>query len=629
MAAGFTFADEEAWELRQFRQRAVVAGLVVLVAFLVLFGRFVYLQVFRHDYYLTRAQENRISIVPVVPQRGMILDRNGTVLARNDSAFTLEITPGRTAGLEQTIDLVAQLIDIDARDRRRFRKLLDESKNFESLPLKVRLSDEEVARVSAQLYRLPGVEVKARQFRLYPLGGLASHALGHMGRISERDRDFLVASDSVANYRGTDHIGKLGLENAYELDLHGTTGYQEVETDAAGRAVRVLSRNAPTPGNDLTLTIDGELQAVAEAALGERRGAAVAIDPNNGAILALVSTPTFDPNLFVDGIGVQEWDELNTSDDRPMLNRALAGTYPPGSTFKPYMALAALTLGKRTPQQAIDDRGLFVFGNHVFRDDKVGGHGMVDMHKSIVDSCNTYYYILANDLGIDAIDSFMGPFGFGQLTGIDIPGELEGVLPSQEWKRQRFRTPEQQRWYAGETISVGIGQGYNAYTPLQLAQAMATLANGGTVYRPHLVAAIGDRSDGTAVPVAPEVVRKLALKKEHVAVIHRALIDVNREGTGRWAFAKAPYTVAGKTGTAQVYSLRGEKYDEKTAAETLKDHSLFIAFAPAEAPTIAVAVVIENAGFGAAAAAPAARKIIDRYLLAGQLAGTDGKAVTP
>jgi penicillin-binding protein 2 len=613
--AGFAFADDEAWELRQFRQRAVAAALVVLLTFVVLFGRFVYLQVFRHDYYLTRAQENRISIVPVVPQRGMILDRKGTVLARNDSAFTLEITPARTPDLTQTIDLVAQLISIDARDRRRFRKLLEESKNFESLPLKVRLSDEEVARVSAQLYRLPGVEVKARQFRQYPFGGLASHALGHMGRISERDREFLEGSDSVANYRGTDHIGKLGLENAYELDLHGTTGYQEVETDAGGRAVRVLSRTAPTPGSDITLTLDADLQAVAEAAIGDRRGAAVAIDPNSGGVLAFVSTPTFDPNLFVDGIGIQEWDELNTSPDRPMLNRALAGTYPPGSTFKPYMALAALTLGKRTPQQAINDGGLFVFGNHVFRDDKVGGHGIVDMHKSIVESCNTYYYVLANDLGIDAIDGFIGPFGFGRLSGIDIPGELEGVLPSQEWKRKRFRTPEQQRWFPGETISVGIGQGYNAYTPLQLALAVATLANGGTVYRPHLVAAIGDRSDGSVVPVAPEVVRKLPLKKEHVAVIHKAMIEVNREGTGRWAFAKAPYVVAGKTGTAQVYSLRGEKYDAKTAAEELKDHSLFIAFAPAEAPTIAVAVVVENAGFGATAAAPVARQIIDHHLL--------------
>jgi penicillin-binding protein 2 len=618
--AAYAFADDEAWELRQFRRRAIVALLVVLAAFAVLAGRFAWLQVARHDYYLTRAQENRISIVPIVPPRGMILDRHGVILARNDSAFTLEITPSRTGNLNETIEMLSQLVPIDARDRRRFRKLMEESRNFESLPLKVRLSDEEVARVAAQLYRLPGVEVKARQFRQYLSGGLASHALGHMGRISERDREFLAANDVLPNYRGTDHIGKLGLENAYELELHGTTGHQEVETDSAGRAVRVLSRQPPVAGADLTLTIDAGLQAVAEAAIGDRRGAAVAIDPGTGGILALVSTPTFDPNLFVDGIGTVEWDELNTSPDRPMLNRALAGTYPPGSTFKPYMALAALTLGKRTAQQTIWDPGHFAFGNHVFRDDKVGGHGYVDMHRSIVDSCNTYYYILANDLGIDAIDNFMAPLGFGQLTGIDIPGEAEGVLPSQQWKRKRFRTPEQQRWYAGETISVGIGQGYNAYTPLQMAQAMATLANGGTVYRPHLVAAIRKPAEAVPVPVAPQVVRKLPLKREHVETIHRAMVAVNLEGTGRRAFASAPYAVGGKTGTAQVFSLRGEKYDAKRVAETLADHSLYIAFAPAEAPTIALAVVVENAGFGAAAAAPVARKMIDYHLL-GDTAG--------
>jgi len=364
------------------------------------------------------------------------------------------------------------------------------------------------------------------------------------------------------------------------------------------------------------LTLDIKLQEVAEEAFGEKRGALVAIEPSTGGVLAFVSKPGFDPNLFVDGIDPVSWDALNTSLDRPMVNRALAGTYPPGSTFKPYMALAALELGKRTTQQTIQDPGYFNFGNHRFRDDKPGGHGIVDMYKSIVASCDTYYYMLGNDMGIDNLAQFIGQFGFGARTGIDVEGEAMGVLPSQEWKRNRFRRPEQQKWYAGETVSVGIGQGYNAYTPLQMAQAMAALANNGVMYHPHLVNYIENINSGERTPVAPKLHRAITLKPENIEFIKRAMAGVNSEGTGARAFAKAGYTSGGKTGTAQVVAMKqNEKYDERRVTERHRDHALFIAFAPLDSPRIALAVVVENSGFGARAAAPIARQVLDYYLL--------------
>jgi penicillin-binding protein 2 len=473
-----------------------------------------------------------------------------------------------------------------------------------------------VARFAVNRYRFPGVDIQARLFRQYPLNELASHVTGYIGRINDRDVEHIDEAGLTANYKGTDHIGKTGLEQSYENELHGITGYEQVEVDSAGRGVRTLSRTAPTPGNNLVLTLDIKLQEVAEQALGDNRGALVAIEPATGGILAFVSKPGFDPNLFVDGIDAASWDSLNTSLDRPMVNRALAGTYPPGSTFKPYMALAALELGKRTPQQAINDPGYFLFGGHRFRDDKPGGHGVVDMYKSIVMSCDTYYYVLANDLGIDNIARFIGKFGFGAKTGIDVEGEATGVLPSQEWKRRRFKRPEQQKWYAGETISVGIGQSYNAYTPLQMAQAMAALANNGVVYRPHLVNYIENAKSGERTIVEPRVERTISLKPANIEFIKQALAGVNTEGTGARAFANAEYTSAGKTGTAQVIALKqNEKYDESRIAERHRDHALFIAFAPLEDPKIALAVVVENGGFGARAAAPVARQVLDYYLL--------------
>jgi len=607
--------------LENFNRRLTFAGGFVLLFFLLLFARFLWLQVLQYDYYQTRAEENRISLVPIVPNRGLIVDRNGVVLARNYSAYTLEITPSQVRDLEATIDGLAEFITIETKDRRRFKKLMEESKKFDSLPIRTRLSDEEVAKFIARRFRFPGVEIKARLFRQYPQGSSASHVLGYIGRITERDLGRIEDNDAEANYRGTDHFGKTGLEQHYEFDLHGISGFEQVEVDAGGRAVRTLARTAPVPGNNLTLTLDMKLQEVAEKAFGARRGALVAIEPATGGILALVSVPNYDPNLFVDGITPTDWRELNESANKPMVNRALNGAYPPGSTFKPFMALAALTLGKRRPEQALADPGFFSFGGHIFMDDKKGGHGMVDMYKSIVQSCNTYYYVLANDLGIDNISSFMGQLGLGSRTGIDIEGESEGVLPSQAWKKKRFRKPEQQKWYAGETISVGIGQGYNAYTPIQLAQAMATLANDGVMYRPHLVNHITDTRTGEKIRIEPEPLRTLPLKQEHIDVIKQAMVGVNKEGTGTRAFAGAEYVSGGKTGTAQVYSLKGSKYNRETVKDELRDHSLFIAFAPADAPKIAVAVLVENGGFGAQAAAPIARLVFDYYLAGKQPPG--------
>jgi penicillin-binding protein 2 len=599
-------------ELYHFRWRLAAAVIFVLLMFALLFVRFFYLQVVKRDYYHTLAEANRISIVPIVPNRGIILDRNGVVLAHNYSAYTLEITPSKVEHLDALIDELATVVEITPKDRRRFNKLLEESRNFESLPIRTRLSDEEIARFAVNRYRFPGVEINARPFRQYPQNELFSHVVGHIGRINQRDLDKLEADDLMSNYRGTAYIGKTGLEHSYERYLHGTTGVEQVEVDSGGRPVRTLSRTPPVSGNNLVLNLDAKLQEIVYRAFGNRRGALVAIDPQTGGVLAFVSKPGFDPNLFVDGIDPQNWAELNDSPDRPMVNRALAGTYPPGSTFKPYMALAALTYGKRTPQQTIFDPGYFNFGGHMFRDDKVGGHGQVDMYKSLVVSCDTYYYMLANDLGIDNISKFVAQFGFGSRTGIDINGESAGILPSQEWKMRRFK----QKWYAGETISIGIGQGYNSYTPLQMASAIATLANDGKMFRPHIVDYVENITTHEHTTIEPKPLRTLNIKPEYLEVVKQALVGVNQEGTGARAFAGAGYTSAGKTGTAQVVGIKqGEKYVEGRTQERHRDHALFIAYAPADKPRIALAVVVENSGFGAQAAAPIARQVLDYYLL--------------
>jgi penicillin-binding protein 2 len=441
--------------------------------------------------------------------------------------------------------------------------------------------------------------------------------IGYIGRITTTDLEGLEATGEAANYRGTDYIGKVGIEASYQEELHGTTGFERLEIDAAGRGIRALPpRTLPQAGNNVSLTLDIRLQEVAERAVGDRRGALVAIEPATGGVLAFVSQPGYDPNLFVDGIDPQSWDALMSSPDRPLNNRAIAGLYPPGSTFKPFMALAALELGKRTPASVIQDPGYFIFGDRRFRDSKPGGHGTVDLYKSIVVSSDVYYYMLANDMGIDAISAFMKRFGFGTRTGIDLDGEVAGVLPSPEWKHARFSRPEQQRWYAGETISIGIGQGYNAYTPVQLAQALATLVNNGAMFRPRLVSHVDDPRTGERRYLEPQLVHQVNLHAEHVAFVKRAMAGVTVEGTARWAFAGAQYSSGGKTGTAQVVGIKpGEKYEEDKVAERLRDHSLYIAFAPLEGPKISLAVLVENGGFGARAAAPIARTVLDYFLL--------------
>ena len=605
------------YDLRRFRARVVVAGMVVMCAFGLLFLRLAYLQLWRYQEFSAQAESNRTAIVPIVPNRGVIMDRNGVVLATNYSAYTLEITPSKVVvPLDEVIEKLSELIDIQGRDKRRFRKLREESKSFESVPIRTRLTDEEVARFAAQRYRFPGVEIRARLFRNYPYNELASHVIGYIGRINQSEKEKLEESENVGNYRGTDYIGKLGVEQSYERQLHGQTGVHEMETSAGGRAVRRLRSSPATPGNTVVLSIDIKLQKLVEDLFGNRRGALVAIDPRNGEVLSFVSKPTFDPNLFVEGIDADNWQKLNESPDKPLLNRALRGTYPPGSTYKPYMALAALNTGKRSASQIVYDPGFFMFGSHRFRDDKEGGHGSVDMYKSIVQSCDTYYYTLANLMGVDLIHDQMKPLGFGQITGIDIQGESRGILPSTEWKRTNYKRAEQQRWYSGETISLGIGQGYNSFTMLQLANATATLANNGVRNRPHLVREVLDVETKQSQPITRDAPESLGLKPEDLDVVRQAMVGVNLEGTSAASFANAPYTSAGKTGTAQVYTVKqNEKYSASKIDERLRDHALFIAFAPAEDPKVALAMVVENAGFGAQSAAPIARRVFDFVLM--------------
>jgi penicillin-binding protein 2 len=618
-------------EIHKFRMRLTAVVLFVFVCFGLLVARFVWLQVIKHSQYMAQAEDNRIALVPIVPNRGLIVDRKGVVLARNYSAYTLEITPSKLeANLDSVIDQLSRLVAIEPKDRKRFKHLLEESKNFSSVPIRTRLTDDEVARFTAQRFRFPGVEVQARLFRQYPLGEVASHVIGYIGRINEAEAKELEAGDDGANYNGTDHIGKEGLEKSYERLLHGQTGYEEVERSAGGRAIRTLARTAPVPGSNLILSIDIELQKVIEEAFGDFRGALVAIEPETGDILAYVSRPGFDPNLFVDGIDAQSWSELNTSLDKPLMNRPLSGTYPPGSTFKPYMALAALELGKRSATAGpMRDPGFFMLGGHRFNDDKKEGHGYVDLHSSIVASCDTYYYMLGNDMGIDAIHDFMIQFGFGEPTGIDLEHEKTGILPSQAWKRERFkRNRAAQKWVGGDTISVSIGQGFNSYTPLQMAHAVATLANNGVLMKPHLVKIVEDGGTHARTLTVAKANGRIPLKQENIEFVKNAMVGVTTEqaGTGYLSFHNAGYTVGGKTGTAQVVGLKGGKYNAGATPERLRDNALFTAFAPADKPRIAIAMVVENGGFGATSAAPIARKALDFYLLGKRPAEKDKPA---
>ncbi|HYA76250.1 MAG TPA: penicillin-binding protein 2 [Burkholderiaceae bacterium] len=605
-------------ELLQFRERLVAASVLVAIGFLILCLRLSWLQLVRHGEFLARAEQNRIALVPVTANRGLIKDRNGIIIAKNYSAYTLEIEPAKVEDLDGTIDELSKVIEVSSRERRRFHKTLDDYKHLDSVPIRTRLSDEEVARFAAQRFRFPGVELRARLFRQYPLGETASHLLGYIGRVSPKDEERIDSFSDPNNYNGTDYIGKIGVESSYEEQLHGTTGIEQVEITAGGHPVRTLTRTPSIPGNNLILSVDIRLQELVERAFGERRGALIAVEPATGDVLAFVSKPTFDPNLFVEGIDPVNWDGLNSNIDKPLLNRALRGTYPIGSTYKPFLALAALELGKRRPDSVTFDPGFYFYGGHLFREGgPKGGHGSVDLRKSIVVSSDVYYYALANDLGVDAIHDFMQPFGFGELTGIDLEGELPGVLPSSDWNERRYH----QKWYGGETISIGIGQGKNAFTLLQLARATATLANNGVVMKPHLVKAIEDSQTGKRQLVAAAEAGRIALRPENVAFVRDAMVGVTADpsGTAYAAFGGSTYRTAGKTGTAQVVGIgQNEKYDERRVEERHRDHSLFIAFAPAEPgvqPRIALALLVENGGWGALAAAPIARQVMDYYLL--------------
>ncbi len=617
-------------ELSRFRKRVLAAGAFVLFCFGLLVARLVWLQVVQYDSFAERAESNRIAVVPIVPNRGLIKDRNGVVLASNYSAYTLEINPEKVVDLDATIEELGQVIEIQARDKRRFKRLLEEAKHTDSLPIRTKLTDEEVARFTAQRFRFPGVEIKARLFRSYPLGEVGAHLIGYIGRINQAEKKAMDdwEEEDLANYRGTEYIGKLGLEQAYERELHGTTGFEQVETSAGGRAVRRLAHRPPTPGNTLNLSVDIKLQALVEQLFGERRGALVAIDPRNGEVLAFVSKPTFDPNLFVDGIDADSWRDLNEDIDKPLLNRALRGTYPPGSTFKPLMAMAALNTGKRDPRTIIQDNLSFSFGGRTFGSPETDRAGPKDMRLAIVTSSNVYFYGLANEMGVDLIHDQLEPFGLGRRTDIDVQGEVTGDLPSTEWKRRKFKRPEQQKWYAGETISLGIGQGYNNFTMLQMATAYATIASGGLRFKPRLVRDIEDVVRHEDRRVASDALTPLPLKPADVAIIHNAMNGVTLEGTSRLAFLNAPYQSAGKTGTAQAIGLKaGEKYSAIKADERKRDHSLYVAFAPVDHPTVALALIVENAGFGSMSAAPIARRVFD-YLLLGQYPSEEDIAKT-
>lgn len=610
----FDFKSANERERSRFGLRVWVAGLVVLLAFGLLGWRLWVLQVQQHQGLLQRADSNRTAVVPIPPRRGEILDRNGEVLARNYLSYTLDVVPAQVDSIDKLLADLERVVPLSDRQKRQFERRLRESGSFAPVLLRNDLSDTEAAYFAAQAFRFPGVELKARWVRQYPQGQTAAHVLGYIGRISERDLQDLESSNELGNYRGTDIIGKKGIEKSWEPELHGQTGIESLEVTARGKPVQTLHRIDPTPGHDLVLSLDLRLQRIAEKAFEGQRGALVAIDPNNGEILAFVSQPSFDPNLFVDGIDHESWKQLNESEDKPLITRPVYGTYPIGSTYKPFVALAAMALGKRTPETTIYDPGYYEMGKTRFRNAGSVPYGRVDVHKSLVVSSDTYYYSLAEEITIDALHNYMKPFGFGQKTGIDLVGERSGILPSTDWKKSAFRDPEQQRWYPGETVSVLIGQGYNAFSLMQLAQATAVLANGGTYYRPSLVRAV--KPSGSAPePVGAQVMHTVDLDPNNVAAVRNALVDVTKVGTARRAFASAPYEVAGKTGTIQLFNLKGAKYKRDEVDERLRDHSAFMGYAPAKNPTIALAVLVENAGWGSEVAAPIARKVFDAWLM--------------
>lgn len=604
---------------RRLLIRVVVAGVFAALCFGGLAGRLWYLQVVRYEGLAARADRNRIAVVPIPPRRGEIFDRNGEVLARNYRDYTLSVTQAKLdVPVEQMVDKLGQLVYLSPSNRRRFFQNLKQSGRYSSVLLRNNLNDTEASWFAAHAYKFPGVELSARWVREYPQGETAAHVLGYVGRISENDLEELEEEGRIGNYRGSHTIGRKGIEKTWEETLHGRTGIEEVEVTAMGRPVRTLNRVDPVPGSDLRLSLDIGLQKIAEAQFAGRRGALVAIEPASGEVLAFVSAPSFDPNLFIDGIDVENWRKLNESPDHPLINRPLYGTYPIGSTYKPFVALAALELGKRSPSERISDPGYYELAGQRFRNAGGAAYGPTNMHRAIVVSSDTYFYSLGPEIGVDALHDFSKQFGFGQITGIDLDGERRGVLPSTAWKRSAYKKPEQQHWYTGETVSVAVGQGYNSFTLLQLAQATSVLASNGVYMEPHLVSKIENPQTGSVERTVTQPSHTIDLKPENLAVIRDAMADVLRSGTARRAFADAPYQAAGKTGTAQVYSLRGAKYKASEIDERLRDHALFMAYAPVENPKIALALIVENGGWGATVAAPIARTVFDYWLVPGR-----------
>ncbi len=613
MNSGFQLNDYR-HEWRLFGRRALVAGLFVVLALGAIFGRLVYLQVFRHDHFTTLAQDNRVKVVPLPPTRGLIYDRNGLLLAYNRPAYNLEIVPEKVEDLDDTLDRLARIIDLRPTDLERFHKVRRQHRRFESIPVKLDISDEEAALFAVNQHQFPGVSIRARLTRTYPLGAPLAHVLGYVGRISLEDLERIDTS----NYAGTTYIGKIGVERAYEEILHGKVGFQQVEVNALGKTVRVLNEIPPQPGKSLRLHLDSRLQTVALEAFEDYNGAAVALDPRNGAVLALVSKPGYDPNPFVGGIGSDAYRALRSDPDKPLFNRAVKGTYPPGSTIKPFMGLAGLELGVISPGTRKFCPGFFQLPghDHKYRDWKKGGHGMTDLDKAITESCDVFFYQLAHETGIDRLHQYLSQFRFGARTGIDLVGEQKGILPSREWKKKRYG----QVWFPGETVIMGIGQGYFQATPLQLAAATAAIANGGHYYEPRLVAALVDEATDEVEPVPPTM-HEIPVRNEiDWDEVRRAMVHVVEGPRGTARRIRNPhYRIAGKTGTAQVFSVAQDaEYNEEEIAFHMRDHALFVAYAPVEDPRIAVAVVVENGGHGGAVAAPIAKKIMDAWLLRGK-----------
>jgi len=595
-----------------FNNRLVIATLFSVFFILILVSRLVYLQIINQQHYTTLSDNNRVSIKPIQPIRGLIYDRNGVLLAENIPSFTLTLVPEHIKNIPVLIKKLQKIITITPADIKRFNKKSKRKRRFEGVTLRYRLNKDEVARLSVKQFSLPGVEIHAELSRHYPLGKLTAHTIGYVSSISERELQKVDAS----NYSGTSRIGKVGIEKKYEKVLHGKIGLQKVETNASGRILRVLDRELPIPGKNLYLNIDIRLHEIAAKAFADNNGALVAIDPNNGSILALTSFPSFDPNLFVNGIDIESYSRLRKSPDQPLFNRAIQGRYPPGSTIKPFIGLAGLELDVIKTSDSINCPGYYMLKNddRHYRDWKKHGHKETNLRKAIIESCDVYFYNLALNLGIDKISSYLSLFGFGKKTGVDLGGESSALLPSREWKRRTRRLP----WFPGETLITGIGQGFMLVTPLQLADATATLSRDGQSQRPQMIYAVEDPKTKIIKINPPKPLEKIAiLQQNNWNTIQQAMKSVvhSLHGTARSINHHLKYKMAGKTGTAQVHGIKqDEEYDSKKVRKKLRDHALFIAYAPFKAPKIAIAIIVENGGHGGSVAAPIARKVIDDYL---------------